>query len=48
MTRKKKRSYARSLRSRKTRGRVVRSMAKTTKRGKGRISKRRSYKKAMK
>ncbi len=40
--------YARKVKSRKTRGRVVRSMAKSTRRGKGRIAKRSRYKKAMK
>jgi len=38
----------RSIKSRSVRGRVVRSVAKTTKGGKGPISKRPAYKKAMK
>ena len=41
-------TYARKITNRKVRGKVVRSMAKTTKGGKGRIAKRPSYKKAMK
>lgn len=41
-------TYHRQIRSRKTRGKVIRSMAKTTRGGKGKISKRKMYKKAMK
>jgi len=40
--------YASKIKSRRTRAKVVRSMAKTTKGGKGLIKKRPAYKKAMK
>ena len=41
-------SYHKQIKNRKIRGKVVRSMAKTTPKGKGRISNRAAYKKAMK
>ena len=41
-------TYAKQIKNRKVRGKVVRSMAKTTKGGKGRISKRPAYKSAFK
>lgn len=40
--------YARKIKSRRTRAKVVRSMAKATKGGKGSIKTRPAYKKAMK
>lgn len=43
-----KMTYHKQIRNRRTRAKVVRSMAKTTKGGKGRISKRPAYRKAMK
>ena len=41
-------AYARKITNRKVRGRVVRSMAKTTKGGRGPIKNRPAYKRAMK
>lgn len=41
-------SYHKQIRNKKVRGKVVRSMAKTTKGGRGKISKRPAYRKAMK
>ena len=41
-------TYARKIKSRSARGRVVRAVAKSTKGGKGPIKKRPAYKKAMK